>query len=170
MAFLELEDFRRPVDEVARNLVGRTLVVQRGEQTFNALIIETEAYGGPEDPASHAAFKPNGGARIMRERAGLIYVYLAYGMYPCLNVVTGDEGMASAVLIRGAVLNTVGLVSGPGRLGRALGVSIDDNGLGCAGPEYRVTADRRTLPVQVTPRIGITRGVDTPWRFLATLD
>lgn len=171
MAFLELDHFRGPVDEVSRDLVGRTLVVQRGELTHRALIVETEAYGGPDDAASHAAFKPNGGARIMRERPGLVYVYLAYGMYPCLNIVTGDEGLASAVLIRGALVDTVGnVVSGPGRLGRALGVTIDDNGLACNGPVFQVTESRQTLPVIATPRIGITRAIDTPWRFLATLE
>lgn len=170
MEFLDLAFFQRPVDEVAHDLIGRTLVVRRGDTEHHALLVETEAYGGPEDPASHAAFKPNGLARIMRERAGLIYVYLAYGMYPCLNIVTGEEGTASAVLLRGAVLNRERPVSGPGRLGRALEVTIDDNGLSCDGPVYYLSTDRIDLPVEATPRIGITRGVDIPWRFLATLE
>lgn len=170
MAYLEPAHFQRPVDEVARDLVGRTLVVRNEDLVCSALVIETEAYGGPDDFASHAAFRPNGRARIMRERAGLIYVYSAYGMYPCLNIVTGEEGTASAVLIRGAVLNGSELVSGPGRLGRALGVTLDDNGLDCSGPRFQVTVARRDFPIQTTPRIGITRAIETPWRFLATLE
>jgi DNA-3-methyladenine glycosylase len=169
--FLECAHFEQAVDRVAVDLLGRTLLVRKPGQSFDALIIETEAYGGPEDPASHAAFKPGGGARVMWERAGTIYVYAAYGMYPCLNIVTGALHEPSAVLLRAALVSPGNLpVDGPGRLGRALGVAVDDSGLLCTGPTFRISADRADVQVQATPRIGISRGRDTLWRFVATLD
>lgn len=171
MSFVSLDFFSRPVDEVARDLIGRTLLVAGPDSGIEAVIVETEAYGGPEDPASHAAFKPRGGARIMFEGAGLVYVFLAYGMYPCLNVVTGNAGEASAVLFRGALVGEERTpILGPGRLGRALGVTNADNGLTCAGPKYRISESRHSYQVTATPRIGITRAVATPWRFLASFD
>jgi DNA-3-methyladenine glycosylase len=169
--FLTSNSFNAPVDAIARDLIGRTLTIQRDDTMQRATIVETEAYGGADDPASHAAFKPGGGARIMFERAGLVYVYMAYGMYPCLNIVTGPPGEASAVLLRGALLgDEQQRVLGPGRLGRALGVTLDDNGQDCGGPVFRVSAARQNMTIESTPRIGITRGVDTLWRFCARLD
>lgn len=159
------------VDEAAQDLVGRTLRVTRGTDVTDALIVETEAYGGKDDPASHAAFRPGGRALMMLERPGTIYVYTAYGMYPCLNIVTGPAGVPSAVLLRGAVVESdQRLVSGPGRLGRALNVTVADNGLDCSGPEYQVSDERRDFRILRTPRIGITRATDTLWRFVAELD
>ncbi|MBA2454639.1 MAG: DNA-3-methyladenine glycosylase, partial [Chloroflexia bacterium] len=78
-SFVECGHFAGAVEEVALDLVGRTLRVVGDEGPLDALIIETEAYGGFTDPASHAAFKPRGGARLMWERPGTIYVYAAYG-------------------------------------------------------------------------------------------
>ena len=171
MDFLTSEYFNAPVEEIARDLLGRTLLVNRDDGSQQALIVETEAYGGKDDPASHAAFKPGGGARIMFERAGLVYVYMAYGMYPCLNIVTGQSGEASAVLLRGALLGEDQRpVLGPGRLGRALGVTLADNGCDLSGPVYQVSAHRHAMSIESTPRVGITRGVDTLWRFCAKLD
>lgn len=171
MEYLTSEYFNGPVDEIARDLIGRSLRIDREDASHTAVVVETEAYGGADDPASHAAFKPRGGARIMFNRAGLIYVFMAYGMYPCLNIVTGPPGVASAVLIRGGIIDDGRQpLLGPGRLGRALGVTMDDNGLDCGGPVYRVTASRQNMEIDVTPRVGITRGVETLWRFCARLD
>ena len=171
MAFVGCDFFERPVEEVALDLVGRTLRVTAGEIEHDALIIETEAYGGADDPASHAAFKPKGGARLMWERPGTIYVYAAYGMYPCLNIVCEREGEPGAVLLRGAHLRGHDTPTmGPGRLGRALGITLADNGLLACGPRFEVSEHRQALPVATTPRIGITRGVETLWRFIANLD
>ena len=168
---MDCKHFERPVDLVALDLLGRTLRVTRSGKTVDALIVETEAYGGPEDPGSHAAFKSGGGARLMWERAGTIYVYAAYGMYPCLNVVTGAPDEPAAVLFRAALVGPDQLrIDGPGRLGRALSVTTEDSGLDCSGPVYRVSSMRVPVHVKATPRIGITRGQDTLWRFVATLD
>jgi DNA-3-methyladenine glycosylase len=172
LSIVDREFFQRPVDEVALDLVGRDLIVSRSTEYHVATIIETEAYGGPDDPASHAAFKPGGGAKIMFGEAGLIYVYMAYGMYPCLNIVTGSTGDASAVLIRGAIVGGAEqrLISGPGRLGRHIGVSMTDNGEACPGPAFQISSNRHEFHVDQTPRIGITRGVDTLWRFHARIE
>jgi DNA-3-methyladenine glycosylase len=170
-SFVECGHFAGPVDEVARDLVGRTLRVVGDDVFYDALVVETEAYGGGADPASHAAFKPKGGARLMWERPGTIYVYAAYGMYPCLNIVAEQPGEPGAVLVRGIWLESLEKPTlGPGRVGRLLGVTLNDNGQSCCGPRFYVSDDRRTMTIDATPRVGITRGVDTLWRFNAQLD
>lgn len=107
----------------------------------------------------------------MWEQPGTIYVFVAYGMYPCLNVVTGPEGEPSAVLFRGGWAEGESApVHGPGRLGRLLGVTLADNGLSCCSSTFQISRARRSLNIEATPRIGISRAVDTLWRFVATLD
>src|SRR5690606_27538077 len=130
--------YERPVVDVARDLLGCLLVSQHDGITTAGLIVETEAYAGPDDPASHAAFRRNGTVTAMWGPPGRAYVYLAYGVYPCFNVVTGPEGEAAAVLIR-AIAPVAGiehmavrrggadgprLASGPGRLAVALGITL----------------------------------------------
>jgi DNA-3-methyladenine glycosylase len=93
-------------------------LIRRSEsQTTAYSIIEVEAYRGEEDEASHARFGKTSRNRIMYARGGLVYVYLIYGMYWMLNMVTGPEGQPQAVLIRG-----LKGFDGPGRLTRALGI------------------------------------------------
>ncbi len=86
--------------DVARTLLGARLVRDDGTGRRVARIVEVEAYGGPDDRASHARFGSTRRNRVMAGPAGVAYVYLVYGMYDCLNVVTGAEGAPSAVLIR----------------------------------------------------------------------
>lgn len=168
---LACEHFARPAIDVALDLIGRTLDVRDAETVRSAVIVETEAYGGVEDLASHAAFRPGGRAAIMRETPGLIYVYAAYGMYPCLNIVTNPEGEPSAVLIRGILpLEASKSIDGPGRSARWLGVTLDDQGQSICGDRFWVSTSRVPLPVERTRRIGITRGVDTEWRYVARLE
>lgn len=170
-SFVGCDHFAGTVEEVALDLVGRTLRVVGVGGLLDALIVETEAYGDGADPASHAAFKPKGGARLMWERPGTIYVYAAYGMYACLNIVSAQTGEPGAVLVRGVWLTSETKPTlGPGRVGRLLGVTLDDNSQLCCGPRFQITTDRRIMTVDAAPRIGITRGVDTLWRFNAQLD
>ncbi len=162
--YLPADWFRADVASVARGLVGRWLTVGDGAR---ALIIETEAYGGADDPASHAAFRPGGRAAIMAVGAGAVYVYAAYGMYPCFNIVTGAQGSASAVLLRGVYLTDERrVVSGPGRTCLALGITLDDHGRRLPGDRFAVSAERQPCVIRQTTRVGITRGVETPWRFV----
>jgi DNA-3-methyladenine glycosylase len=114
-------------------------------------------------------------------RPGLLYVYRSYGIHWCANVVCGEEGVGSAVLLRagrplagddvmamrrGRVEN---LTVGPGNLCQALGITGNENGLDLLDPKSTVRLESGPAParIRVTPRIGITKAVDTPWRFLA---
>ncbi|MGA7672516.1 MAG: DNA-3-methyladenine glycosylase, partial [Nitrolancea sp.] len=142
-------------------------------------IVETEAYDGEDDPASHSAFRRSGVVRAMWGPRGSLYVYRAYGMYPCFNVVAGPGTRPSAVLIRAieavedasAMSKRTGrptgakVASGPGLTGRALAIDLDDNGHALQQSPIWIQPDAGDVHVVTGPRIGITRGVDSPWRF-----
>jgi len=181
------EWYARPAVEVARELLGAILVsVVEGELVAGELV-EVEAYGGPEDPASHAARYRNGLVRVMWGPPGHAYVYRAYGMYPCCNVVTEPESQAGAVLLRAAAplvgietmrarrlrqrrtareLAPVRLASGPGALAIAFGITLAHNGLPLDGPPLWIQPGRQVAEVTCTTRIGISRGTSLLWRFL----
>jgi DNA-3-methyladenine glycosylase len=173
--------FDREVDDVARALLGCYLVRTLGKTVVGGRIVETEAYGGPGDPGSHAHRSPNGRARIMFGPCGVVYVYFAYGMHHCMNIVTAPEGTASAVLIRalepvwGASRMRRGappglpdhmLASGPGRICRALGIDRSLNGsqLG-TGPIRVLRRSTRGPAVSSGPRVGLSDDDGRPWRF-----
>jgi DNA-3-methyladenine glycosylase len=166
--YLDCPEFDADVRLVARDLIGRTLVVADGTWECRAVIVETEAYGGADDPASHASFRPGGRAAAMSGPAGIIYVYAAYGMYPCLNIVTSGVGVSAAVLVRGVWVEGENRPTlGPGRTTRALGVTLSDHGESACGARFRITRSRVETAIVETPRIGVTRGVELPWRFLS---
>jgi DNA-3-methyladenine glycosylase len=170
-ALVASEHFAGEVTAVARDLIGRSLVVVNDDEVVSGLIMETEAYGGVDDPASHAAFRPGGRAAAMFGPPGMVYIYSAYGVYPCFNIVTGPEGAPSAVLIRAVRLaGSNRVTSGPGRLTRAMGIVADDHGQFVDGKRFGVTDDREPLDFVATPRIGITLGVDLPWRYVAAVE
>jgi DNA-3-methyladenine glycosylase len=144
-----------PADLVAPALLGWYLVSTVDDERCSGRIVETEAYLGPEDPASHAAVKGGMTHRNapMFGPPGISYVYRSYGMHWCFNVVTGRE---------------VDLTNGPGRLARALGIDARLNGHPLDSPPLVLLPGMLTATesVQVTPRIGIRRGRDLPFRFL----
>lgn len=171
----------RPVVEVARGLLGARLVSTVGGVRTVGVIVETEAYGGPDDPASHASTiaGPTERNRAMFGPPGRAYVYRSYGVHWCMNVVTGVEGMAQAVLIRGiealegekAMALRRGGVSplgaGPGRLCAALSITDALYGHDLREPPLRLEAgwqvpDER---VGVSRRVGVSAAVDWPYRF-----
>jgi DNA-3-methyladenine glycosylase len=117
--------FARDPRVVAEALIGKYLVHdERGGR-----IVETEAYLGPEDKASHARFGPHGRSRLLFGPPGIIYVFLIYGMHECFNVVTGEDRAASAVLVRALEpLSGTARCDGPGRLTKALGIDRRHNG------------------------------------------
>jgi DNA-3-methyladenine glycosylase len=170
---------RRPAI-VARDLLGCVLVSRRGRTETAGRIVETEAYLGPEDGASHVAFRP-GSHALFYGAGGHAYVFMAYGVHRCLNAITGPAGTPGCVLIRAleplrgvaamARRRQVGgasrLASGPGNLTRALGVTLRDNGVDLTdGPLTIEPPDRpRDFRVATGARIGITRAVDRPLRF-----
>jgi len=177
---LDRRFFERAPDAVAYDLVGSWLVLHDDDVERRALIVEAEAYGGSDDPASHAFRGPTKRSAIMFGPAGFLYVYLIYGVHWCMNVVTGPEGTATAVLLRGAELlvpkpGGVGdesvALRGPGNLTRGLGITGADNGLDCCRAEGRHLTFHRTrrhksdLPTGQSKRIGITREIDRPSRY-----
>ena len=165
---VDCDHFAGDVVLLALDLVGRTLRVRGAMlEDTSVMIVECEAYGAEDDPASHAAFRPGGRAAAMRSTPGTIYVYAAYGMYPCLNIVCGAEGVASAVLVRGVwAPNASCPVLGPGRVSRLLGVTLADHGRTICDDRFAVSSTRQECAIVATPRIGITRGMEAQWRFV----
>ncbi|AIK96652.1 DNA-3-methyladenine glycosylase [Candidatus Odyssella acanthamoebae] len=160
--------FNRNCAVVAHDLIGKKLVF--GEHA--GIITETEAYRGADDPASHAHRGITPRSAIMFGPPGKSYVYFIYGMYYCLNIVTEPEGEASAVLIRGLKLLTPPLthLNGPGKLCRHLGITTRHNGIDLlSDPTFYVSEGIQDVDVNITPRIGIKKATEKPWRFVLTL-
>jgi DNA-3-methyladenine glycosylase len=169
--------FARDPDDVARDLIGTIMVLHAGHKEIRAMIVETEAYGGSDDPASHSFRGPTKRNEIMFGPAGFLYVYLIYGVHWCMNVVTGPTGTASAVLLRAAELYVVspdGIeqtvdLRGPGNLTHGLGITGADNGLDCCGGDGRRLTFSRTRrgtgTIGQSKRIGVTREQDRLSRY-----
>jgi DNA-3-methyladenine glycosylase len=162
--------YGRDAQEVARDLLG-TLLVRHGPLPRVGRIIETEAYLGEHDLASHARFGRTGRTEVMYGPPGCSYVYLIYGMYDMLNVVCGKAGDPQAVLIRALepVAGIAARVDGPGRLTRALTIDRSLNGLPLTGTPLSIHPGTACSNVLVTPRVGIDyAGVwrDAPLRFI----
>ena len=161
--------FDRPADRVARDLLGACLVVRATDGRLSRHVVcETEAYLGAHDLACHGSRGRTQRNATMFGPAGRWYVYLCYGMHWMLNVVTGDEGVPAAVLIRGA-----GGHAGPGRLTKALGVDRTFDGRPAARRsglwlEAGGVAVPRRL-IERTPRIGVGYAgewAEKPLRFV----
>ena len=181
--------YARPTLQVARDLVGKTLVhVTSGGRT-SGLIVEVEAYIGEGDPACHAASGLSGRNAPLYGRPGRAYVYLNYGIHHLVNAVTEPEGVPAAVLFRAAEpvegidlmrrrRQTAGrsgresslpekdLCRGPGNLTRAFGISAAHNRLDLCGPRLFVEDGgvRGQPTVEWTPRVGIRVGIAARWR------
>lgn len=159
--------YARDTLTVSQELLGKILCFNG----ITAQIIETESYIGEDDPACHAAKGRTNRTKIMYGPAGNAYVYLIYGMYYCLNIVTEAEGFPAAVLIRGVIQHTPTqfLLNGPGKLCRALGINKTHNGQNMTVDESFCVIDAGHTPkFIITPRIGISKGQDKLWRYLAT--
>ena len=169
--------FARHSSIVAPELLGKILVV--GPCTGR--ITEVEAYGGSDDPASHAARGQTPRNTVMFGPAGVLYVYFTYGMHHCANIVTGPVGNAQAVLLRELepidgieamrlrrprARRDRDLANGPGKLCAAFDLDLRHNGLELTKGPIGIFDDGATLTgVATGPRIGITKAVDTPWRW-----
>lgn len=121
---LDSDFFKGPSEKVAPKLLGKFLVRKYKNQTRAFIINEIEAYGGKEDLASHARFGKTKRNLLMWGKAGVFYVYFIYGMYWMLNIICGEVGKPSAILIRG-----VSGLSGPGVLTRELKIDGSFSGL-----------------------------------------
>jgi DNA-3-methyladenine glycosylase len=146
------------------------------------IIVEAEAYRGGRDPASHAFRGATPRNRVMFGPPGHAYVYLIYGLHLCLNLVAEGDGHPAAVLVRAlapglgealmrrrrGVAETDRLASGPGNLGRALGLTLAHDGADLTrGPLWLGDRPPRRFgrPTAQGPRVGIRRGLDRRWRF-----
>lgn len=171
------------VREVASALIGCQVITDgpRGRTTIT--ITEAEAYGGADDPASHAFRSRTARNGPMFARAGTIYVYRSYGLHWCLNIVTGQVNEPQAVLIRAGMpgegrdlmIERRGrhdhLVDGPGKLTAALGIDGAVDGLHLDDIGW-VSIVPRDKPVEVAwkPRVGLTKAADRPWRCVLVRD
>ncbi len=163
--------FNRPTLSVARSLIGKYLVRENGKGAIAGKIIEVEAYVGPQDKACHASKGRTQRTEVMFGPAGVSYVYLVYGMYHCLNVVTEREEFPAAVLIRAIEVDGV-LIDGPGRLCRALEIDRSLNRIDMTIRERLWFEDRGgRVPerrVGTFPRVGVDYAgpwARKPWRF-----
>ena len=144
--------FARPPAVVARALLGCTIV--HGDR--RALIVETEAYRGPTDLASHARFGLTPRTAIMHGPAGHAYVYLCYGVHEMFNVVTERQGRASAVLIRAAAVGDDHKIArGPGKLTKALSIDRSCNGVDLTKGDLFIIGRTVQPKISVGPRIGV---------------
>ena len=182
---LPREFYNRDTSKVARELLGKALVKFRGPEMVGGMIVEAEAYYGRDDPASHAFGGKTPRSKIMFGIPGTAYVYLCYGMYYLLNVVTEPKEIPGAVLIRGLKplwgidvmkkrRNTdrkSSLADGPGKLTLAIGINKQDNGADIVtGENGLYISDYKKgnsgLNIAATGRIGIKKGGDRMLRFL----
>jgi DNA-3-methyladenine glycosylase len=166
---VSLKFFEKPTIEVAPGLIGKILEANG----VSGRIVEVEAY--TTDPASHA-FRRTDRSAIMFDTSGHVYVYFTYGMYCCLNFTTEKRGVG-AVLIRAVepvsgieimqkrrgVHDVHALASGPGKLCRAFAIDLSHNG-SPIGAQIKLFHGPAGL-IQTSPRIGITKATDLPWRF-----
>jgi len=162
----------------APSLLGATLETRVRSERVVVRLDEVEAYGGGDDPASHAYRSKTPRNAPMFADAGTVYVYRSYGVHWCANIVTGPPGSPSAVLLRGgevlegirAAVTRRGrpdhLADGPGKLCQALGIDGSMSGTVInRGPIYLQLGTPAKEHVVISPRVGISRAVDRPWRF-----
>jgi DNA-3-methyladenine glycosylase len=174
--------FARPADVVAQELLGARIGFRSGRTRLSGIISETEAYLGVDDPASHAyrGRRHNGNASLYGP-PGTWYVYRSYGIHWCANLVCGKPAAGAAVLLRGLTpLEGLALMrrrrgrpdpeltNGPGKLCQALGITVELDGQLMWRSNFFVTETKAESPGELvtTPRIGITKAVDWPLRYL----
>ena len=171
-------DFLASSDHVARQLIGTTLLLDG----VGGRIVETEAYDR-EDPASHSFAGPTARNASMFGPPGRVYVYRSYGIHWCLNLVCREPGHGAGVLIRAleplagietmrrrrGIVGAAGalrlLCAGPGRVGQALGIGPQHDGLPVDEPPFQLLPASDPCSILVGPRIGITKAMEQPWRF-----
>lgn len=179
--------FERDTKTVAQNLLGKFLIHRIGKNIIASMVVETEAYVGPHDLACHASKGKTERTRVMFEPAGTWYVYMIYGMYYCLNIVTEEKDYPSAVLIRalepnfsspqlrgGLAVAREGLsTNGPGKLCRALKIDKKLNCTSATAKNSRLYFEDRGIKIPKNKiakakRIGVDyagKWKDKPLRF-----
>jgi DNA-3-methyladenine glycosylase len=176
--------YERDTSLVAKELLGKILIRRTEGRDLGGFIVETEAYYGDTDPASHAFRGKTPRSKIMFGRAGIAYVYFCYGMYNLLNAVTEKQGMPGAVLIR-ALEPVYGieimkkrrktevtrkLANGPGKLTISLGIDLNDNGKDLTSPTGDLYIAKVNFPIKYkkighSQRVGIKNGQEEFLRY-----
>lgn len=179
---LNQDFFARDTLQVARDLLGKVILHKSSKGDIAVIINETEAYT-QDDSASHAFKGQTSRNAALFEDGGCVYTYLSYGIHTCMNFVTEFKGRGSGVLIRGALpyknshllLNTSNhkrnLLNGPGKLTKSLAIPLAYSGLQLYSQDSPISLyDIGISPASFiqTPRVGISKAKDLPWRFYAT--
>ncbi len=177
---LERNFFAQSTIRVAQKLLGKYLVLKQNGTVLSAKIVETEAYIGEDDKASHAYGRITPRNQIMYGPPGYAYVYFVYGNHHCLNFVTEKKGYPAAVLIRAAepcvgiaqmqknrkFENLKNLTNGPGKLCQALGIDKKFNGRDVTSQVFFVEdKGEKVDQIERSPRVGVKDGKDKRWRF-----
>jgi len=178
-----LKFYLRDSITVSRELLGKIIVRKSGNNILTAKIVETEAYVGEYDPASHAYMKFTERNRVMYDRGGKVYVYFIYGNYYCFNIVSERRGIGNATLIRaveplegivkmkkfrGEIKNIYDLTNGPAKLCMALNIDkslygkdvTEENDIFISSP-----LKKESFEIVNSKRIGLNKGIDYPYRF-----
>ena len=179
---LPREFYEVPALELAHNLLGKLLLSNIDGQCTSGLIVETEAYLSSNDPASHTARGKTPRTAIQWGAGGFTYVYLIYGMYHCLNIVSDRKGTAGCVLLRAlepmhgvatmhrrrpTAKSKIDLCNGPGKLTSALGINLQHNAADLTLKNLCIfnTQECATFNIARSSRIGITEGFELPYRL-----
>ena len=181
MKILSRKFYNRDTVQVAKDLLGKTLVRKIGKQKLTGTIIETEAYRGKNDPASHSSKKKTERNKVMFGQVGWSYVYFTYGMHYCFNVVAKkDEQESGAVLIRSIQpqlgiktmiknrkINLISnLVNGPAKLTQAMHITKKQYHVDLTkNSDLFIMDGIKVTKILAKPRIGITVGTDKLWNF-----
>ena len=175
--------YLRETEIVAREMLGAIIECRTDAGSASGMIVETEAYVGEHDPACHAAVGRTNRTAPLYGRPGMSYVYFIYGVHWCFNAVTREEGLPSAVLVRaiqpltgidlmrerrGQKVQGVSLTNGPGKLCEALGIDGGMNSLSLQKYPLVIRAGESVSDAEIEagPRIGITKAVDWPLRYV----
>ncbi|WP_405766062.1 DNA-3-methyladenine glycosylase [Actinacidiphila glaucinigra] len=180
---MNVVDLAHPAEEVAPKLLGAVLTHETPEGTVSIAVTETEAYSGSADPASHAYRGRTPRNAVMFGPAGHLYVYRSHGLHWCANIVTGADGIATAVLIRagrviegedvarerrGANVESPRLARGPGNFCQALGITAEHNGTDLLSGASVALSEGEPAPaalIRVGPRVGVSKAHDWQHRF-----
>lgn len=193
MKKLTREFYKRDTLSVAKELLGKYLVVNNGDSIIKCKIVEVEAYRGTLDKAAHSySGKITERTKVMYKEGGYAYVYLIYGMYYCMNVVASEENLPEAILIRAvepiSELETMcinrydksfkelnnyekkNLTNGPGKLCKAMNITKELNGEDLCGDKFYILQDKNEEKIEIvsSKRIGIDyaeEAKDFLWRF-----
>ncbi len=184
---LSRDFYLRHPTNVAKDLLGKTIVYYQYKKKYSAKIVEVEAYRGSTDKSAHSFGGISKRNKVMFDKGGKLYVYLIYGIHYCANVVTGLQGQGDAVLIRAVepiegidfmtknrtakkkskLLSQTQLTNGPAKLCEAFGINKTHNGMDLTGDDIFILDGEPINKNQIvtTTRIGITKSTELKWRY-----